>query len=63
MIRMTWASATIAAGLLATVSVAQQQEPSPVEGPARLQSVASFDHQVTGVTVAQDGRIFVNFPR
>jgi sugar lactone lactonase YvrE len=29
----------------------------------RLQSVATFDHQVTGVTVAPDGRIFVNFPR
>jgi sugar lactone lactonase YvrE len=29
----------------------------------RLQAVATFDHQVTGVTVAQDGRIFVNFPR
>lgn len=29
----------------------------------RLQSVATFDHQVTGVTVASDGRIFVNFPR
>jgi len=29
----------------------------------RLQSVASFDHQVTGVTVAADGRVFVNFPR
>jgi sugar lactone lactonase YvrE len=43
-----------------------------VEGAAQAQSssqqprfeqVASFDHQVTGVTVAQDGRIFVNFPR
>ncbi|MDR5835928.1 L-dopachrome tautomerase-related protein [Caballeronia sp. LZ034LL] len=30
---------------------------------ARLQLVASFDHQVTGVTVAPDGRMFVNFPR
>src|SRR3954467_483347 len=30
---------------------------------SRLQSVATFDHQVTGVTVAPDGRIFVNFPR
>src|ERR1700712_5442983 len=30
---------------------------------SRLQSVATFDHQVTGVTVALDGRIFVNFPR
>src|SRR3954468_10121423 len=29
----------------------------------RLQPVATFDHQVTGVTVAPDGRIFVNFPR
>src|SRR4051812_12695662 len=29
----------------------------------RLQSVATFDHQVTGVTVASVGRIFVNFPR
>jgi sugar lactone lactonase YvrE len=30
---------------------------------SRLQQVATFDHQVTGVTVAPDGRIFVNFPR
>ncbi|MEE8627718.1 MULTISPECIES: L-dopachrome tautomerase-related protein [Methylobacterium] len=35
-----------------------QQGASP-----RLEKVASFDHQVTGVTVARDGRIFVNFPR
>jgi len=31
--------------------------------PATLEEVASFDHQVTGVTVSADGRIFVNFPR
>src|SRR5436309_8099920 len=30
---------------------------------SRLQSVATFDHQVTGVTIAPNGRIFVNFPR
>src|SRR3954469_540587 len=30
---------------------------------SRLQSVATFDHQVTGVTVTPEGRIFVNFPR
>ena len=30
---------------------------------SRLQAVATFDHQVTGVTVTPDGRIFVNFPR
>jgi sugar lactone lactonase YvrE len=29
----------------------------------RLTQVAAFEHQVTGVTVAEDGRIFVNFPR
>jgi len=30
---------------------------------ARLVEVARFEHQVTGVTVTKDGRIFVNFPR
>ena len=29
----------------------------------RLTKVATFSHQVTGVTVSEDGRIFVNFPR
>jgi sugar lactone lactonase YvrE len=29
----------------------------------RLEAVATFDHQVTGVTVSETGRIFVNFPR
>jgi sugar lactone lactonase YvrE len=28
-----------------------------------LQQVAQFEHQVTGVTVSEGGRIFVNFPR
>jgi sugar lactone lactonase YvrE len=28
-----------------------------------FEQVATFDHQVTGVAVSQDGRIFVNFPR
>jgi sugar lactone lactonase YvrE len=28
-----------------------------------LQQVAGFEHQVTGVTVSERGRIFVNFPR
>ncbi len=32
-------------------------------GGAQLTKVAGFEHQVTGVTVARDGRIFVNFPR
>ncbi|SDV47297.1 L-dopachrome tautomerase-related protein [Chitinasiproducens palmae] len=33
------------------------------KGQPRLRQIATFDHQVTGVTVASDGRIFVNFPR
>jgi sugar lactone lactonase YvrE len=32
-------------------------------GAPTFTKVASFKHQVTGVTVAADGRIFVNFPR
>jgi sugar lactone lactonase YvrE len=32
-------------------------------GQAKLELVAQFDHQVTGVAVAEGGRIFVNFPR
>jgi sugar lactone lactonase YvrE len=30
---------------------------------ARIELVADFGHQVTGVSVSEDGRIFVNFPR
>ena len=45
-------------------SMVSAQSPSKQPGvQARLQQVAEFDHQVTGVTVARDGRIFVNFPR
>jgi sugar lactone lactonase YvrE len=32
-------------------------------GPFRLEEAARFDHQVTGVAISPDGRIFVNFPR
>ncbi len=32
-------------------------------GPAAVERVASFDHQVTGVAVSETGRIFVSFPR
>ena len=48
--------------LLATTSMAQQSA-APSQGTAQLQQVASFEHQVTGVSVSKDGRIFVNFPR
>jgi sugar lactone lactonase YvrE len=32
-------------------------------GSATLELVARFEHQVTGVAVSENGRIFVNFPR
>ena len=33
------------------------------EGRCGIECVARFEHQVTGVTVSEDKRIFVNFPR
>nr|WP_314626544.1 L-dopachrome tautomerase-related protein [uncultured Noviherbaspirillum sp.] len=63
MVRLTAASAAVAIVLLAGASCARQQVAPVTAGPARLALVASFEHQVTGVTVSMDGRIFVNFPR
>jgi sugar lactone lactonase YvrE len=61
MLRLT--SMTLLFGtLLATTSLAQQSA-APTQSTAQLEQVISFDHQVTGVTVSKDGRIFVNFPR
>lgn len=61
------ATAIVLSGtLLATPSVAQQSAASQSRAAsqgAQLQQVATFEHQVTGVTVSPDGRIFVNFPR
>ncbi|GJE29437.1 major royal jelly family protein [Methylobacterium organophilum] len=48
-------------GVMAVAGPASAQEPA--SGQGRLTQVARFEHQVTGVTVARDGRIFVNFPR
>ena len=68
--RMTWNC--LAPWLVAAVAVvpafAQSSKiTAPIDAPpvaaATLQKVASFDHQVTGVAVSEDGRIFVNFPR
>ena len=63
MTRFTVASAAVAIALLANASFAQEQAAPAPGGAAQLQLVASFEHQVTGVTVSTDGRIFVNFPR
>jgi sugar lactone lactonase YvrE len=65
-------SRCVAAASLAFAFVAQSalaQDPtgdvaaSERHGGARLQLVARFEHQVTGVTVSPTGRTFVNFPR
>ncbi|MHC2104557.1 SMP-30/gluconolactonase/LRE family protein [Methylobacterium sp. CM6246] len=52
---------TLAGPALAQEPVAATSPPPA--GSTALTQVAHFQHQVTGVTVAQDGRIFVNFPR
>jgi sugar lactone lactonase YvrE len=36
---------------------------SPNQARTSIELVAQFEHQVTGVTVSEDNRIFVNFPR
>ncbi|WP_152048101.1 L-dopachrome tautomerase-related protein [Aureimonas psammosilenae] len=51
--------ALLALVLLAPVPAATAQEAAK----ASLEKVADFPHQVTGVTVSEDNRIFVNFPR
>jgi sugar lactone lactonase YvrE len=58
---MTSAVVLAAAAALGACSTATVVGPG-ASGP-RLEQVASFDHQVTGVTVAANGRIFVSFPR
>ena len=56
-----------APGVATPATAAQQVANAPVAKPeapsAKLEKVMSFDHQVTGVAVSEDGRIFVNFPR
>ena len=46
----------LAAAALAFATVAAAQGP-------RITQVATFDQEATGVAAAQDGRVFVNFPR
>jgi len=56
------ATAIALSGTLLATNSSAQQSGAPSQG-AQLQQVASFEHQVTGVTVSREGRIFVNFPR
>jgi sugar lactone lactonase YvrE len=52
----TIVAACALAGLAAPSAWAAQAQP-------KLEQVAQFGHQATGVTVSEGGRIFVNFPR
>ena len=60
--RFIAASVAMAITVLPDASFGQQPSGRSPDTP-QLQQVANFDHQVTGVTVSPDGRIFVNFPR
>jgi hypothetical protein len=51
---------TQAAGAADTAHGARPEQRHPY---ATLQQAAQFEHQVTGVTVSERGRIFANFPR
>ena len=55
-------SAAAAAGGAAFAAGAPAR-PGGARGIPKLEQVAGFDAQVTGVAVAQNGRTFVNFPR
>lgn len=55
-------AANMAAAMGAGAGQMQQDAGYPSRH-ARLREVATFDHQVTGVAVSRQGRIFVNFPR
>jgi sugar lactone lactonase YvrE len=61
----TTTRAALAALLLSGTIVSGVAAAEAQVGPAAgtLTKVASFEHQVTGVTVSKDGRVFVNFPR
>ena len=54
MIKTLFASGAVAAMLVAAPIAASA---------ASLKEIAGFPHQVTGISVAANGRIFVNFPR
>jgi len=52
-----------AAALCAAASTSASAQVAPTAKGFSIEKVADFGHQVTGVTVAEDNRIFVNFPR
>ena len=61
---LAFAGAGLASGAApAQTQAAQAAQPGYHQARATLQQAAQFEHQVTGVTVSERGRIFVNFPR
>ncbi|KQP08539.1 L-dopachrome tautomerase-related protein [Methylobacterium sp. Leaf93] len=65
MMSSTTTRAALAVALLSGTIVSGAAAAEALISPAAgtLTKVASFEHQVTGVTVSKDGRVFVNFPR
>lgn len=59
---MTLRSTTLASLLLSGAALAQDAAAPARSGP-ELVEVARFEHQVTGVAVSEDRRLFVSFPR
>lgn len=55
--------ALVGAAVAGTVAIGAAIVAKTAGTDKRLTKVADFDHQVTGVSVAADGRVFVNFPR
>ena len=61
---LAFAGAGLAPGTApAQTQATQAAQPGYHQARATLQQAAQFEHQVTGVTVSERGRIFVNFPR
>ena len=56
-VRVAWRSVSSSVLALTIAGAA------PAFAAPKLEAVAQFAHQVTGVTVSETGRIFVNFPR
>ena len=63
LIQFVFIAGLVTAGGLAAAPGIAQQGRGAGESQARLRQVAAFPHQVTGITVSGEGRIFVNFPR
>jgi sugar lactone lactonase YvrE len=60
MLRTATLLAAISVSALAAGSLTRAEAAGP---PSKLEEVATFPHQVTGIAVSSDGRVFVNFPR